>query len=57
MERSHGKDLDNIFTKAKEVIQYIKTHGLEIRFSGEDSFRSDFNSLLKLYSTIDRTRS
>ncbi|KAL9055013.1 MAG: hypothetical protein Q9206_003316 [Seirophora lacunosa] len=54
MEHSHGKDMDYISTKAKEVIQYVKSHGLEIRFSGEDSFRSDFNDLLNLYTTVDR---
>ena len=54
MKHSHGKDLEYISTKAKEVIEYVKAHNLEIRFSGEDSFRSDFNEILKLYSTVDR---
>ena len=54
MKYSHGKDLEYISIKAKEVIEYIKAHNLEIRFSGEDSFRSDFSEILKLYSTIDR---
>ena len=54
MKHSHGKDLEYISTKAKEVIEYVKAHKLEIRFSGEDSFRSDFNEILKLYSTVDR---
>lgn len=54
MKHSHGKDFEYISIKAKEVIQYVKAHNLEIRFSGEDSFRSDFNEILKLYSTVDR---
>lgn len=54
MKHSHGKDLAYITIKAKEVIEYIKAHNLEIRFSGEDSFRSDFTEILKLYSTLDR---
>lgn len=54
MKHSHGKDLDVIAVKAKEVVEYVKAHGLEIRFSGEDSFRSDLRELLKLYSTVDR---
>lgn len=29
-------------------------HNIELRFSGEDSFRSDFDNILKLYSTIDK---
>lgn len=54
MEHSHGKDLAYIATKAKEVIEYVKSHDIEIRFSGEDSFRSDFGEILKLYSTVDQ---
>ncbi|KAF5662150.1 homocitrate synthase [Fusarium heterosporum] len=54
MKHSHGKDLDWIATKAKEVIEFTQSHGLEVRFSGEDSFRSDFNEILKLYSLMDR---
>ena len=54
MKHSHGKDLAYISTKAKEVIEYIKAHNLEIRFSGEDSFRSDFAEIFKLYSMVDQ---
>lgn len=54
MNHSHGKDLAYISIKAKEVIEYVKAHNLEIRFSGEDSFRSDFAEILELYSTVDR---
>jgi homocitrate synthase len=53
MKHSHGKDLDWIADKAKEVIEFTQAHGLEVRFSGEDSFRSDFNEILKLYSLMD----
>lgn len=54
MKHSHGKGLEYISIKAKEAIEYVKAHNLEIRFSGEDSFRSDFAEILKLYSTVDR---
>lgn len=54
MEHSHGKDLAYISIKAKEIIEYVKAHNLEIRFSGEDSFRSDFAEIVKLYATVDR---
>ncbi|CAH0040916.1 unnamed protein product [Clonostachys rhizophaga] len=54
MENSHGKDLDFIAKKAAEVIAFVKAHNVEIRFSGEDSFRSDFNEIIKLYSLCDR---
>lgn len=54
MEHSHGKDMAYIASKAAEVISYVKAHNIEIRFSGEDSFRSDFNDILNLYSTVDK---
>ncbi|KAF9775333.1 Saccharopine dehydrogenase [Fusarium sp. DS 682] len=54
MKNSHGKDLDWIAAKAKEVIEFVQAHGIEVRFSGEDSFRSDFSEILKLYSLMDR---
>lgn len=54
MRHSHGKDLAFISLQAKAVIEYIKAQNLEVRFSGEDSFRSDFTEILKLYSTIDQ---
>lgn len=43
----------NIAAMAKEVIEYVKSNNLEVRFSGEDSFRSDFSEILKLYSLVD----
>ncbi|ERF76525.1 hypothetical protein EPUS_09006 [Endocarpon pusillum Z07020] len=54
MKHSHNKDLAYISIKANKVIEYVKAHNLEIRFSGEDSFRSDFAEILKLYSSVDR---
>lgn len=54
MKHSHGKDLNWIAAKAKEVIEFTQAHGIEVRFSGEDSFRSDFSEILKLYSLMDR---
>ena len=43
-----------IAAKAKEIIEYVKSNNVEIRFSGEDSFRSDFSEILKLYSLVDQ---
>lgn len=53
-EFSHGKDMDYITKTAIEVITYIKSQGLEVRFSTEDSFRSDLVDLLAIYQTVDR---
>jgi len=52
-EFSHGKDLDAIVAAAEEVITYIKSQGIEVRFSSEDSFRSEEADLLRVYSAVD----
>lgn len=53
-EFSHGKDMDYITAKAIEVISFIKSKGLEVRFSTEDSFRSDLVDLLSIYKAVDK---
>lgn len=53
-EHSHGKDMDYIIKTALEVIEFVKSKGLEVRFSSEDSFRSDLVDLLTLYSAVDK---
>lgn len=39
---------------AIEVIEFVKSKGIEVRFSSEDSFRSDLVDLLSIYQTVDR---
>lgn len=53
-EFSHGKDMAYITESAIEVVNFIKSKGLEVRFSSEDSFRSDLVDLLSIYRTMDR---
>jgi len=53
-EFSHGKDMNRIIKDATEVINYVKSKGLEVRFSSEDSFRSDLVDLLNLYKAVDQ---
>jgi homocitrate synthase len=59
-EFSHGKDMAYITKTAIEVINYIKSHRrpdgrrIEVRFSTEDSFRSDLVDLLSIYQTVDK---
>lgn len=53
-EHSHGKDMEYIVKTAVEVIEYVKSKGLEVRFSSEDSFRSDLVDLLYLYKAVDK---
>jgi len=52
-EHSHGKDMAYITKTAIEVIEYVKSQGCEVRFSSEDSFRSDLVDLLSLYKAVD----
>ncbi|KAL3962418.1 hypothetical protein ACCO45_003941 [Purpureocillium lilacinum] len=52
-EHSHGKDMAYITKTALEVIEFVKSKGLEI-VSSEDSFRSDLVDLLSLYSAVDK---
>ncbi|KAL3480206.1 hypothetical protein BJX99DRAFT_254799 [Aspergillus californicus] len=54
MNHSHGKNMSYITTAASEVIAYVKSQNIEVRFSGEDSFRSDFTEILTLYKLIDK---
>ncbi|KAL3464118.1 HMGL-like-domain-containing protein [Aspergillus heterothallicus] len=53
-EHSHGKDMTYIKNAAIEVIEFVKSKGIEIRFSSEDSFRSDLVDLLSIYSAVDQ---
>jgi homocitrate synthase len=53
-EFSHGKDIPYIIDAAIEVIEFIKSQGLEVRFSSEDSFRSDLVDLLTVYRAVDK---
>ncbi|CAK9782356.1 homocitrate synthase [Cutaneotrichosporon oleaginosum] len=53
-EHSHGKDMTWITKTAIEVIEFVKSKGIEIRFSSEDSFRSDLVDLLSIYQAVDK---
>ncbi len=51
---SHGKDIPTIIRMAHEVVSYIRDQGLEVRFSTEDSFRSDLKDILAIYEEVDK---
>ncbi|KAL3290877.1 ABC multidrug transporter [Colletotrichum asianum] len=53
-QHSHGKDVAQIIKAAIEVIEYVKSQGLEVRFSTEDSFRSNLVDILSVYKTVDK---
>lgn len=46
--------MNYIAKAAVEVIEFVKSHNIEIRFSSEDSFRSDLVDLLNIYKTVDK---
>jgi homocitrate synthase len=51
---SHGKSISQITDAAIKVVSYIKEQGLEVRFSSEDTFRSDSKDLYHIYSAVDQ---
>ncbi len=50
---SHGKSVDEILDLALEVVGFLKTQDVEVRFSTEDSLRSDPDDLFRLYEAVD----
>jgi homocitrate synthase len=53
-EFSHGKSIDKIIEVAQEVIGYLKTQDVEVRFSTEDSLRSTREDLYRVYEAVDQ---
>ena len=51
---SHGRSVDEIIEIGSEVVRFIQRAGLEVRFSSEDTFRSEPRDLLRVYQAIDR---
>ena len=50
---SHGKDVEGIIQQSVEVIEFVKSNGCNVRFSSEDTFRSDKKDLLRVYAAAD----
>lgn len=50
---SHGKTIPEIIDSATQVISFVKDCGLEVRFSSEDSFRSEEEDLMAVYKAVD----
>ncbi|CAA9585811.1 MAG: Homocitrate synthase [uncultured Truepera sp.] len=51
---SHGRGVGEIIDESLEVIRFVKSRGLNVRFSSEDTFRSDKSDLLRVYAAADR---
>ncbi|MFQ5857270.1 MAG: homocitrate synthase [Anaerolineae bacterium] len=52
-EFSHGKSIDQIIDLARDVVTYLKEQGVEVRFSTEDSLRSDPEDIFRAYEAVD----
>ncbi len=50
---SHGKSLQEIIEVSREVVRYLKDHGIETRFSTEDTFRSNLADTFTVYRAMD----
>ena len=50
---SHGRGIDDIIREAREVVVWLQQHGVEIRFSCEDAFRTPLKDLLRIYQAVD----
>ncbi len=53
-EFSHGRSIDEIIDLALEVVEFVRSQGVRVRFSTEDSFRSDPHDLFRIYEAVDR---
>ena len=49
---SHGMDIPAIIERAREVVTHILDRGFEVRFSTEDSFRSNLDDILDIYEAV-----
>lgn len=50
---SHGRTIEQIIDEAREVVQFAQSHGIEVRFSCEDAFRSRLDDILRIYRAVD----
>lgn len=49
---SHGMDIPAIVERAREVVTHVLDRGFEVRFSTEDSFRSNLDDILTIYEAV-----
>ncbi|MGB1253713.1 MAG: homocitrate synthase [Candidatus Promineifilaceae bacterium] len=49
----HGLTVDQIIERAQEVVTYLQSQNVEVRFSTEDSLRSENADLFRVYEAVD----
>ena len=52
-DASHGRSVEQVIDQSIEVISFVKSQGKNVRFSSEDTFRSDKRDLLRVYQAAD----
>ncbi len=53
-EFSHGKSIEKIIETAQVVLEYLGRQNVEMRFSTEDSLRSNPEDLYRVYEAVDQ---
>jgi len=53
-EFGHGMSVEAVIETAIEVITWLRDQGVEVRFSTEDSLRSNLVDLLQVYRAVDQ---
>lgn len=53
-EFSHGKSIEKIIETAQVVLAYLREQNVEMRFSTEDSLRSNPEDLYRVYEAVDQ---
>jgi len=48
IEQQFRKNIENITTQISETIEYAKDHGLKVRYTPEDTVRTEYNTLIKV---------
>jgi len=51
---SHGRSINQIIDLAQEVFEYLRKQNVEMRFSTEDTLRSDPEDLFQVYEAVDK---
>ncbi|MEM7798131.1 MAG: homocitrate synthase [Chloroflexota bacterium] len=52
-EFSHGKSIEMIIDIAQEVVSWLQSQNVEVRFSTEDSLRSEMGDIFRVYEAVD----
>ena len=52
-EFSHGKSIEQIVDLARDVVAYLQEQDVEVRFSTEDSLRSEPEDIFRVYEAVD----